>query len=383
MKIDLYKDLKVVEEGTQLLTRKERLKVSIEPLCKWYEENHRSLAWRENPNPYWIWVSEIMLQQTRVEAVKAYFDRFITSLPEIKDLAMADDDTLMKLWEGLGYYSRIKNMKKAALICLEKYNGNLPTSYEELLELPGIGSYTAGAIASIAYGIRVPAVDGNVLRVISRLIRSKDDISKQSVKKGMEKELKDVMEIEQVNPRILNQALMELGATVCLPNGVPLCGACPWEHICLAKRNDEIKEIPYKAPKKPRKIEMRTVFVIVYKDVVFIKKRPDQGLLASLYEFPNVVGHWSEEETITYWEDLLQTKFKVTPIKGGKHIFSHIEWHMIGYFIELEARTKEDRIRKEAEANLMAVSLEEIQKQYSIPSAFQFFLTALEGERRA
>ena len=206
----------------------------VEPLLAWYEKNRRKLPWRENVSAYRVWVSEIMLQQTRVEAVKPYFARFIDALPDVSDLADCEEEKLLKLWEGLGYYNRVRNMQKAAKTVMEEYGGQLPDDYEKLLSLKGIGSYTAGAIASIAYGIPVPAVDGNVLRIITRLTQDESDIMKQSVKKRVEQALLEVM--PQKRAGVFNQALMELGATVCVPNGAPLCEACPWKEFCLAKK---------------------------------------------------------------------------------------------------------------------------------------------------
>ena len=193
---------------TKQLSETERLDQSVQPLLEWFEVSARTMPWRSNPEPYWVWISEIMLQQTRVEAVRAYFDRFIAALPNIAALAEVEDERLMKLWEGLGYYSRARNLKKAAIVCMEQYNGELPKTYEELLKLPGIGAYTAGAIASIAYEQEIPAVDGNVLRVISRLLAWEEDITKQSVKRKMETVLLELMHRTHPNPRMFTAGLM-------------------------------------------------------------------------------------------------------------------------------------------------------------------------------
>ena len=224
-----------------------------EPLLAWYRENKRQLPWREEPTPYHVWVSEIMLQQTRVEAVKEYYTRFLQALPEVKDLAQCPEEQLLKLWEGLGYYNRVRNMQKAAIEIVEKYGGVMPADYEKILALPGIGSYTAGAVSSIAYGIPRPAVDGNVLRVITRITENPEDILKQSTKKKVETALQEIM--PEDCPGDFNQSLMELGATVCVPNGMAKCEQCPVAQMCQAHAHKTVLEYPKKTPKKQRKIE--------------------------------------------------------------------------------------------------------------------------------
>lgn len=246
------------------------LQILIEPLLNWFAGHARVLPWREEPTPYRVWVSEIMLQQTRVEAVKPYFERFTKRLPDVKALAECPEDELLKLWEGLGYYNRVRNMQKAAIQVMEAYGGKLPADYEELLKLKGIGSYTAGAIASIAYQIPVPAVDGNVFRVLTRVAADDTDIMKPSFRTLLEKELREVMH-EMETPGAFNQALMELGATVCVPNGAPLCKQCPWNSLCLARKEERIAELPVKTKAKARRIEKRTVLVIRDNDKVAIR----------------------------------------------------------------------------------------------------------------
>lgn len=302
------------------------------PLLRWYHKNRRILPWREEPTPYRVWVSEIMLQQTRVEAGREYFLRFVEKLPTVSHLANVGDEALMKLWEGLGYYNRARNLKKAAGIVVEQYGGELPASYEELMKLPGIGSYTAGAIASIAFHIKVPAVDGNVLRVISRIMAQTDDISLPAVKKKMEEDLTAIM--PEDFPGDFNQALMELGATVCLPNGAPKCGECPVNGLCRALAENRVNEIPVKKKKKERRLEEKTVFILIdQRGCMALQKRPDSGLLAGMWELPSLEGSLSKEQACAALErqGIVLTGNGLTEAGHAKHIFSHVEWHMTGY----------------------------------------------------
>ncbi len=353
------------------LSETERLDQSVQPLLEWFEVSARTMPWRSNPEPYWVWVSEIMLQQTRVEAVRAYFDRFIAALPNIESLANIEDEKLMKLWEGLGYYSRARNLKKAAIVCVEQYHGELPRTYEALLKLPGIGSYTAGAIASIAYEQEVPAVDGNVLRVISRLLAWEEDITKQSVKRKMEAALLELMKRVHPNPRTFTAALMELGALVCIPNGAPCCMECPWKSICLARIQKKVERIPVKKKKIVRKIEERTVFLIQDGDLTAIKKRPSTGLLAGLYELPNIEGFYSEQEVKRIWEEKLKLPLTVERLKDGKHIFSHIEWHMQAYRVIIPKILEQNKLLREQEGEVFFVTQEELNTNYALPNAFK------------
>lgn len=359
MNHSLYDKLQVLEPASQAMDKEERLSAAGRPLLSWYHQHRRILPWRENPEPYRVWISEIMLQQTRVEAVKPYFDRFMEALPGVEALGEVSEDRLLKLWEGLGYYSRARNLKKAAELLVEKYGGKLPSSYEELKALPGIGSYTAGAIASIAFQIPVPAVDGNVLRVISRLTGSMEDITKQSVKKDMEKLIKGVMPKE--DPGSYNQALIEAGAIVCVPNGAPLCDSCPLFSLCVARQKDLTGVIPVKAPKKERRTEHRTILILTKDERVAIRKRGDTGLLASLYELPGLEGRIPQEQI----KEILGVKeVKITPLPEAKHIFSHVEWHMTGYRVELT---------EVPEGDYLWVTPEEIKKTYSLPGAFKAY----------
>lgn len=352
--------------------REDMLNEIVRPLLIWYRKNKRSLPWRDKDNAYYTWVSEIMLQQTRVEAVKPYFERFITELPDIPALAECPEKKLMKLWEGLGYYNRVRNMQQAAVTVTEEYNGKLPASYEELLTLKGIGSYTAGAIASIAYGIPVPAVDGNVLRVISRITESREDIMKQSVRRHMEDQLKVIM--PEDSPGDFNQALMELGATVCVPNGPAKCEECPVKMFCLASMHDTAMELPVKTPKKERKIENRTVLVIQDGERTAISRRPSRGLLAGLYELPNVEGHLSQEEALRAAEEMQLEPLRIERLENAKHIFSHIEWRMIAYRIRVSS------LEQYSGHSLIFVDKKQSEKQYAIPSAFGAYTRYMKEE---
>lgn len=265
---------------------KQELEQIVKPIVKWYQEQKKILPWKQDKEPYHIWISEIMLQQTRIEAVKKYYTRFMKELPTIQHLAKVSDEKLLKLWEGLGYYNRARNLKKAAIQIEENYKGQMPTSYAELLNLSGIGEYTAGAIASISYQEKVPAVDGNVLRVVSRVIASKDDVLLPETKKRITKKLLEIMPDESGD---FNEGLMELGEKICLPNTIPLCEKCPIQQFCIANKEKLTNEIPVRIKKQKRKIEKRTVFIVKYKDEIAIRKREKTGILANLYEFPNVM----------------------------------------------------------------------------------------------
>lgn len=325
-------------------------------LLSWYDGAARVLPWRSEPTPYRVWVSEIMLQQTRVEAVKPYFDRFLHALPTVQALAAAPEETVLKLWEGLGYYSRARNLHRAAKMICEEYGGAIPSTRAELLRLPGIGSYTAGAVASIAFNERLPAVDGNVLRVLSRVLASRQDIASAEAKKNAERE---ILEIIPERAGDFNQSLMELGATVCLPNGAPLCSSCPLGGLCRTEREGLHEEIPVKTPKKPRRLEYRTVFVLQNQGRIAIRKRPDKGLLAGLWELPNCLND-ERERTLSEWGLVPE---QLEPLGDAKHIFTHIEWHMQG------VKTQTEQL-----AGLVWVTPEQLAEQYTLPNAFRAFL---------
>ena len=337
----------------------------VRPLVKWYRDNKRILPWRDKDNAYYTWVSEIMLQQTRVEAVKPYFQRFITELPDIQSLAECPEEKLLKLWEGLGYYNRVRNMQEAAKTVKDEYNGRLPEDYRALLSLKGIGSYTAGAIASIAYGKKVPAVDGNVLRVISRITESTEDISRQSVRRKIEQQVSQIMPSDC--PGDFNQGLIELGAIVCVPNGEPKCEICPAAEICRARKEGIAMELPVKTKAKGRKIEKRTVLVFHDSDTLAIQKRPDKGLLAGLYELPNLEGWLSQQEVIEYSKSIGLSPIRIKKLPAAKHIFSHVEWQMKGYEIQV------DELEKNCSKEMIFAKEEVLKEKYSIPSAFEAY----------
>lgn len=317
----------------------ERLKQIVEPLLLWYRQSHRKLPWRENPSPYRVWVSEIMLQQTRVEAVKPYYERFLCELPTIQDLAACPEEKLLKLWEGLGYYSRVHNLQKGAQQVVSLYGGNLPANYALLKQIAGIGDYTAGAIASIAFDLPVPAVDGNVLRVLTRVLCCSDDISLSKTKESFRKLLLGVEPSPGAGD--FNQSLMELGATVCLPNGAPQCLVCPLSALCAAHANGTELDFPVKAPKKERRIENRTLFLfhcmadnIPY---TLLHRRGEKGVLSKMWEFPAKESCLSEQEAASFAQNL-SNNFgfffeKITSAKDSRHIFTHIEWKMSAWIV--------------------------------------------------
>lgn len=347
------------------------------PLLSWYDAGRRILPWREEPTPYHVWLSEIMLQQTRVEAVKPYYDRFLQALPDIGSLAAVEEERLLKLWEGLGYYNRARNLKKAAEILVSEYGGEMPDDYEKILALPGIGSYTAGAISSIAFGRPYPAVDGNVLRILARLRADDRDILNAKVKKSVEDELTDVMPADR--PGDFNQALMELGAMVCIPNGAPKCEECPWKEFCLAREKGRTVEFPKKAQKKPRSIEEKTILVIQDAGRVALRKRPAKGLLAGMYEFPSLEGHCEETEVSAYLREIGLSPIRIRKLPPAKHVFTHREWHMTGYLI----RVDELAVKGEGQKlqGFVFVEPEQTLTDYPIPSAFAAYAERVEMRR--
>ena len=347
------------------------------PLLAWYDAGRRILPWREEPTPYHVWLSEIMLQQTRVEAVKPYYDRFLQALPYERSLEEVEEEKLLKLWEGLGYYNRARNLKKAAGKVVTEYGGDIPGRYEELLKLPGIGSYTAGAIASIAFDQVQPAVDGNVLRILARLRADDRDILDAKVKKSVEEDLRGIMPIDR--PGDFNQALMELGAMVCIPNGAAKCEVCPWEEFCLAKEQQRVEEFPRKAPKKPRSIEEKTILVIQDANLVALRKRPDKGLLAGMYEFPSMEGSKDEEQVLAYIRELGLYPIRIQKLMPAKHVFTHKEWHMTGYVIRVDELSPV--VEGQDGQGLIFINPEQTKTDYPIPSAFAVYAEHVEMKR--
>jgi len=329
-------------------------------LVPWYQENRRELPWRQTREPYRIWLSEIMLQQTRVEAVKGYYARFLEVLPDIPALAACDDETLHKLWEGLGYYSRVRNLKKAAQKILDEHDGVFPDSHSEVLALPGIGPYTAGAICSIAYDLPTPAVDGNVLRVFSRLLDDPSPIDLPATKKHVTEALEAVYP-EQAGD--FTQALMELGATLCGPNRAPDCEHCPCRAFCLGFRRGTAPGLPVKAPKKEKKQEDRTVFILRCAGKYALRKRPDKGLLAGLWEFPNISGQMSAAEAVAYLQGLNIATSEILREVSRKHIFTHIQWNMTGIYLETATMSEQFRW----------FTPDQINTQAALPTAFRLF----------
>ncbi len=310
------------------------------PLLAWYRANARDLPWRKTADPYRVWVSEIMLQQTRVAAVLGYYARFLEAFPSVEALADAPEERLMKLWEGLGYYSRARNLQKAAKAVVER--GGFPDTYEGLIELPGIGDYTASAIAAAAFGRREAAVDGNVLRVVTRVTDCRGDILDPKTKKAVRDQVQAVMPTAEADIRIFCQATMELGATVCVPGGPPKCDVCPVRDLCLGRIRGTAESLPVKKPKKARKMEEKTVFLLLREGQAALRRRPGTGLLAGLWEFPNAEGALDEEAApaqVTAWGlEPKQWKNKLT----ARHIFTHVEWHMTGYTLEVAGNGPEE-----------------------------------------
>jgi len=331
----------------------------VAPLIDWYRRSRRPLPWREQPTPYHVWISEIMLQQTRIEAVLGYYSRFLAALPDIPALAAVDEDSLLKLWEGLGYYSRARNLKKAAGVLMAQYGGMLPRTVTELKALPGIGDYTAGAIASIAYHQPEPAVDGNVLRVVMRLLACSDDVIEPKTRKAVTALLRACYPSGE-NAGLLTEGLMELGETVCVPNGEPACLLCPLRELCRAAQSGSATDYPVRTKPKERRRETRTVLLLRCGTDYAIRRRPDTGLLAGLWEFPNREGLLDAAGI----EQALGVKLlSCVPCGEGKHIFSHVEWHMTGWLAECAEKPE----------GFTWADAATIRARYSIPTAFRYF----------
>ncbi len=359
-------------------------------LLQWYQNNKRTMPWRDIENPYYTWVSEVMLQQTRVDTVIPYFLRFIEKYPTVKDLAKGDDEDLLKLWEGLGYYSRVKNMKIAAGEVMEKYDGVFPKERKELESLKGIGEYTAGAIASIAYEQKEPAVDGNVLRVMTRITGNHGDIKLGKIKREITDGVRKLLPEENLGD--FNQGLIELGAVLCTSAKAPDCENCPVSEFCLAFEKNLQGVLPVKGKAIKKRLEKKTVLIFTHKDKLFLRKRKDKGLLAGLWEFPNMEGHLKQEalkEILDREPHLADENLAVeniTQLEDSKAVFSHIQWNLTAYQVDLKStevplealRTKEDRSSYELPKEEVMdkgrwIPKETVRKDYSIASAFKAY----------
>lgn len=354
------------------VTAEERERIGKMPplLLSWYAENQKELPWRETKDPYRVWISEIMLQQTRIETVIPYYLRFLRAFPDVSALAAAPEDQILKLWEGLGYYSRARNLGKTARMIMAEYGGAFPQSAEKLRKLPGIGDYTAGAIASIAFGKREPAVDGNVLRVCARYLASDEDILLPATRKKV-RELLCTVYPDGEEAGHFTQAVMELGETVCLPGGEPKCGSCPLAGECLAHRRGEESCFPRKSAAKARRIEEKTVLLLSCGERYALCRRPEDGLLAGMWELPNRCGHLTGEDVLAWLKEIGTEPVSVLPRGEAVHIFTHVEWHMIGYAAECAAMPP-CFLWEEAES---------IRSRYAIPTAFRFLKKEIRSKR--
>ena len=345
----------------------QRIDTALTSITEWYRDHHRELPWRQDPTPYQVWISEIMLQQTRIEAVIPYYNRFLHALPDIAALAAVEEDKLLKLWEGLGYYNRARNLKKAAIKIMAEHDSTLPEQASLLIKLPGIGDYTAGAIASIAYGQPEPAVDGNVMRVITRLLADKSDVADPKTKKQISSALRELYPSGK-NASLLTEGLMELGEVLCLPNAQPFCNSCPLHEICLAHCSCEELSYPIKTAGKERRVEEITVFLLCHNGRYAIRKRAANGLLAGLWEFPSHNGQLSPLQAMEQAGQFGCYPSDLSELGKAKHIFTHVEWHMTGYRISCG----------KAAAGFLWASADEIRARYPIPAAFRTYQKMLE-----
>ncbi len=332
------------------------------PLLEWYDMHKRPLAWREEPTPYHVWVSEIMLQQTRVEAVKEYYERFIAALPTVYELAACEEEKLLKLWEGLGYYSRVRNLQRAAKMLVSSYGGEFPRDKKSLEELPGVGSYTAGAIASIAFGERVAAVDGNVFRVASRLEENDSVVPSPAYRRYLEEKLSAVYPEEEKSCADFTQSLFELGALICKPQA-PSCGACPLKDLCRAYRSGKQALYPVLPQKREKRREKVFIFLLQTPEGFCIRRR-EEGVLRGMNEFPSFVASGGEtaRDILNEWG---MYAFNVVKTGEFTHIFTHIRWDITCVHAEVES------------APFDAYSLEEIKENVSLPTAFKQCLKLL------
>lgn len=331
-------------------------------LPQWYRANAREFPWRKDKNPYHIWLSEIMLQQTRAVAAIVYYERFLKELPTIKALAEAEEAKVLKLWEGLGYYSRARNLHKAAKQILIRHNGVFPGTIEEIRALPGIGEYTAGAIGAICFDLPEPAIDGNVLRVLSRITADYRPIENSSLKKSMYEEIKCAY--PDTNRGVFEQSLIELGATVCPPNAAPQCEVCPLQKVCLAKRQETQLLLPVRTPKKQRRIEYKTVLLLYCGDKLAVCRRGDEGLLAGMWELPNTEGKHTPQQALDLADSYGVYPLRLMQSLERKHIFTHVEWHMRGFVIQCAEQSDA----------FCWVDPGQLEEAIALPSAFRIFL---------
>lgn len=334
----------------------------VKKILNWYQKNKREFPWRKDKNPYHVWISEIMLQQTRIEAVIDYYERFLKEIPNIQTLSLIEEDRLLKLWEGLGYYNRARNLKKAAQKIMEKYQGNFPEEYEDILSLPGIGEYTAGAISSICFQKKEVCIDGNVMRVYARLNNSDIDVQDPKERKKVALEIKKILPKETGN---FNEGLMELGETICIPNGTPKCSSCPLKSTCKAHKEKKETILPRKIIKKKQKEEKYTVFLIQWNNQYALQKR-ENNLLKNMWEFPNQKGNTTKKEIKNKNKEIISIKNGPT----NTHIFTHKKWIMKSYQIKVEKK----------QSNYTWSTLENIEMKYAIPTAFKPFLEYLKKE---
>ena len=339
-------------------------------LLAWYADNKRPLPWRDPIDPYHTWISEIMLQQTRIDVVIDYYHRFLEQFPDIPTLASASEDALLKAWEGLGYYNRVRNIGKAARMIMEEYGGQFPGTKAELMTLPGIGEYTAAAISSIVFGEAAPSVDGNVLRVTSRLLNDARDVLLPATRKDVTSMLAEIIPAEC--PGDFNQALMELGETICLPDTGADCAHCPCRSECLAFAEGTVADLPVRQNRMSKKTEHLTVFIIESPDgSVAVRKRPKSGLLAGMFEFPNTEGHLTLKQSVKWIEELGMTVSVIEALPEAQHIFTHKKWMMHPYRLTLTKKEDEP---------FMFVHPSLLETTYSMPSAFARFKPYLKGQ---
>ena len=321
------------------------MKAAVSPLLEWYRVCKRDLPWRKARSFYTALVSELMLQQTRVEAVKERYVLFLQRFPTPEALAAASEEEVLKMWEGLGYYSRARNLHKAAKILAAE---GLPQDFNGVRALPGVGDYTAGAICSIALGLPQPAVDGNVLRILSRLYADGANIDEPATRARFSELLRAAYPPETGD---FCEALMELGAIVCVPNGAPLCGECPWQALCRAHLAGEEENYPVRSEKKARRVVDATVLVLQCGNKFALEKRPAKGLLAGLWQFP-------------FFEGDAPDLGEAVAEKRAKHIFTHVEWRMRGKLVRIDAELP----------RYVWATADEIARTYAVPSAFRAFM---------